>query len=144
MSATHHSIVLQPMVKDGSLRASLNEDARVHILRSNAEFHPAHPVGSWGDSLSEFLECIEAGGHVCGVADVGTFLGVVPLQVAEGGVFFLGSSHEVSEGLKDVSVWVGCSFLVWDRKREADAQGSQCVGNNVFSCVFRFSVLSLF
>ena len=85
--------------------------------------------------MSEFLECIEAGGHVCGIADVGTFLGIVPLQVAEGGVFFLGSSHEVSESLKDVGVWIGCSFLVWNGKREANAQVFN-VSGTMFLVVF--------
>ena len=132
------------MVKDRLIRASLNKDARVHILSSNAEFHPAHLVGDWGDSLSELLEFIEVGGHVYGIADVGTFLGIVPLQVTEGGVFFLGSSHEVSESLKDVGVWIGCSFFVWNGKREANAQVFQCVGNNVFSCVLRFSGFAFF
>ena len=94
--------------------------------------------------MSELLELIETGGHVCRVADVGTFFGIVPLQVAEGGVFFLGSNHEVGQSLKDMGVWVGCSFLIWNRKREANAQGNQCVGNNVFSCVFRFSGFAFF
>ena len=79
MSATHCGIIFEPVVKDRWIMASLNKDARVHILASNAKFHPAHLVGDWGDSLSELLEFIEAGGNVSGITDVGTTLGVIPL-----------------------------------------------------------------
>ena len=115
MSATHGSIIFEPVVKDRSIMASLNKDVRGHVLTSNAEFHVAHLVGDWGNSLGEFLKFIEAGGDVSGINDVWTTLGVIPVQETEGGVFFLSIGHEISQSLEDKGVWIGCSFFVWNR-----------------------------
>ena len=104
MLATHCGIVLKPVTKDGSIVASLNKGRGVHILTSNAEFHVAHLVGDWGDSLGEFLKFIEAGRDVSWITDVWTTLGVIPLQETEGGVFFLSIGHEISQSLEDKGV----------------------------------------
>ena len=144
MSATACSIIFEPVVKDRSIMASLNKYVGIHILTSNAEFHVAHLVGDWGDSLGEFLKFIEAGGDVSRITDVWTTLGVIPLQETKGRVFFLSIDHEVSQSLKDTGVWIGCSFFVGNRNGEANAQGCQCVRNNVFSCFLRVSGFAFF
>ena len=46
--------------------ASLNKDVGIHILTSNAEFHPAHLVGDWGDSLVNFLNSLRLVGMSAG------------------------------------------------------------------------------